>query len=74
MLDGRVKMSGVRMESVNLFLVTMNHNGFKLMARDGISYQAGHRLDSPPRISLSVHNETHFVRTMPRFKHITQTS
>ena len=42
----------LRSVSVNLFLVTMNHNGFKLMARDGISYHWT-SLDSQPRISLS---------------------
>ena len=60
--------------SVNLFLVTMNHNGFKLMARDGIFYRPGHHLTASQGFHSQVHNEKHFVRTMRGFKHITQTS
>lgn len=64
-----------RIESVNLFLVTMNHNGFKLMAGDGISYKwLDTSLTAHQGFHSQVHNEKHFVRTMRRFKHITQTS
>ena len=64
-----------RIESVNLFLVTMNHNGLKLMARDGISYRPGDQhLTASQGFHSQVHNEKHFVRTMRGFKHITQIS